>query len=420
MTGAAVLLLDAAGPEAGAIACTSAARGHQIHAAATPTEYATYSDELKELLAGRVLTDITRPEQAVEEIVAYGRRHGIGAVLTVNEYLTELAALVCAELGLPGNNPARAHAARDKAAMAQALAAAGVRTPYTRLARDAGELQAALDEVGFPCVIKPVAGAGSSGVTVAASPADAAAAAEAARTASQPYGGEGDPRVLVQAYATGTEYSVESVTQDGTTTHLAVTRKLVTGGARRVETGHSLPACLPARVEANVHREVHAAVRAVGIRHGASHTEVIVDASGQCTVIEIAARLGAGQIGVLIQHALGIDIWAALLDVALGRPAALTPTARRYATVRFLTSPRNGRLESLSGLPALGPNVPFVRWRAPLGSRVTQPEANAHRLGSFVVTGESAAAVEERAAALLQQVHIYVQPHTSSLVRPAR
>jgi biotin carboxylase len=179
------------------------------------------------------------------------KRRGVG----VNKYLTELAALACAELGLPGNDSARAHTARDKAAMVQTLAAAGVRTPYTRIARDTGELQAALDDarVGFPCVIKPVAGAGSSGVTVADSPADAVAAAEAARRAGRPYDGEGDARILVQAYATGTEYSVDSVTQDGVTTHLAVTRKLVTGGARRVETGHSLPACLPAPVEAAVH-----------------------------------------------------------------------------------------------------------------------------------------------------------------------
>ncbi|GAA3838928.1 ATP-grasp domain-containing protein [Streptomyces coacervatus] len=420
MTGVAVLLLDAAGPESGAIIRAAASRGHRVYAAAAPAEFAAYSGELKALLTGRVLTDFTRPAQAVEEIAAHARRHGIGAVLTVNEYLTELAALVCAELGLPGNDPARVHAARNKAAMAQALAAAGVRTPHTRLIRDDRELQATLDEVGLPCVIKPVAGAGSCGVTVAASPAAAAAAAEAARTAGRPYGGEDGAHILVQAYAPGTEYSVESVTQAGTTTHLAVTRKLVTGGARRVETGHSLPAHLPAPVEAAVHREVHAAIHAVGIHDGASHTEVIVDATGECTVIEIAARLAAGQIGILIQHALGIDIWAALLDVALGRPAALTPTTHRHATVRFLTSPYAGRLQSFSGLPTQGPGVPFVRWRAPLGSQVLQPGANAHRLGSFVVTGEGAAEVEERAVALLQQVRIHVDPHTSNPVRPAR
>lgn len=79
-------------------------------------------------------------------------------------------------------------------------------------------------------------------------------------------------------------------------THLAVTRKRVTSGAHRVETGHSLPVRLPPATEAAVHREVDAAIRGVGIRHGASHTEVIVEADGRRTVIEIAARFGTGQI----------------------------------------------------------------------------------------------------------------------------
>jgi biotin carboxylase len=256
---------------------------------------------------------------------------------------------------------------------------------------------------------------------VVTGPAGATAAADAARTVVGMYGSGGDPGVLVQAYAAGTEYSVESLTQDGTTTHLAVTRKQVTGGASRVETGHSLPVHLPPAIEAAVYREVEAAIRAAGIRHGASHTEVTVAAEGRCTVIEIGARLAAGHIGILIQHALGIDVWAALLDVALGRPAALAPTARGYATVRFLTSDRAGRLTSLSGLPTVGPGVPFVRRRAAIGDPVQEPGANIHRLGSFVVTGPDAAEVEERADSLLRRIRIHVGPHPSGpgQVRPA-
>lgn len=418
-----VLLLDAAGPEAGALTTAAAARGHRVHAATTAAACEGYEPEVKGLLAGHIVTDFARPDRAVDELAAYARRHGVGAVLTVNEYLTELAAHLCAELGVPGNDPGRARAARDKAAMAEAFAASGVRTPYTVLVRDSAGLRAALADprVGFPCVVKPLSGAGSAGVTVVSGSAGAAAAADAARSAVGMYDVGGDPGVLVQAYAAGTEYSVESFTQDGITAHLAVTRKQVTGGARRVETGHSLPVDLPPAIEAAVYRAVGAAIGAVGIRHSASHTEVIVAADGRCAVIEIGARLAAGQIGVLIQHALGVDVWAALLDVALGRPAGLAPTARGYATVRFVTSPHSGRLTSLSGLPTVGPGVPFVRWRAALGGPVQEPGANSHRLGSFVVTGPDAVEVEERADALLRRVRIRVEPtpENTGQVRPA-
>lgn len=131
MTGAAVLLLDAVGPESAALARAAANRGHQVHAATAADGQAPAPE-----LAGQVVTDFARPDRAVEEITAYARRHGVGAVLTTNEYLTQLAALVCAELGLPGNNPHLAPTARDKAAMASVLTAAGVRIPYTRLIHD--------------------------------------------------------------------------------------------------------------------------------------------------------------------------------------------------------------------------------------------------------------------------------------------
>ncbi|MFE7480788.1 ATP-grasp domain-containing protein [Streptomyces sp. NPDC057552] len=413
MTLPGVLLLDAAGPEAGALVTAVAARGHQVHAATTAVAYEGYGPELKDLLTGHIVTDFTRPDRALDELAAYARRCGVGAVLTVNEYLTELAAHLCAELGVPGNDQGRARAARDKAFMAEAFAAAGVSAPYTVLVRDEEGLRAVLADprVGFPCVIKPADGAGSADVRVVSGPAGAAAAVDAARAVAGRYASGGDPRVLVQAYAAGTEYSVESFTQGGTTTHLAVTRKHVTGGANRVETGHSLPVHLPPAVKAAVYRETEAAIRAAGIQHSASHTEVMVGRDGRCAVIEIGARLAAGQIGLLIQHALGVDVWAALLDIALGRPAALTPTARGYATVRFVTSPRAGRLTSLSGLPTVGAGVPFVRRRAAIGGLVHEPAANGHRLGSFVVTGPDAAEVEERADALLRQIRIHVEPH---------
>lgn len=159
-----------------------------------------------------------------------------------------------------------------------------------------------------------------------------------------------------------------------------------------------------------MHREVDAVIRAVGIPHGASHTEVIVDVACQCTIIEIAARIGAGHIGLLLQHALGIEVFAALLEVALGRPAVLTPTAHGYATVRFIAVPHAGWLVSVTGFRRPAPGVPFVRWRAPIGGMVHTPSANAQRLGAFVATGTDAAEVEQRADLLARQVQLRVVP----------
>ncbi len=258
--------------------------------------------------------------------------------------------------------------------------------------------------------VRSLAWAGSTGVTVVHDPAGVAAAWRAAYAPRGMYGMPLDQRVLVQDYVEGTEYSVESLTQHGSTTHLCATRKAVTTGNHRAEIGHSLPALLPPQIERAMHQEVERAITAVGIRNGASHTEVMLTPDGGCTVIEIGARLGAGQIGFLIQHALGIDPWKALLDAAFGRSANLIPARHEHATVRFLTSPRAGRLASVTGLPPTGPGVPAVQLRTAIGDVVHEARANRGRLGHFIVTGPDADTVDHHAKLLLAQITIEVVP----------
>lgn len=408
-----VLLLEAGGPESGALAATAAAVGHQVHAATTPDQHAGYSPDLLSVLSGCLMTDFSRPEHAVAEVVDYARRIGAGAVLSTNEYLTPLLAHVCAALGLPGNDPALAAAARNKADMAERFARHGVTAPSTLVVEYEDELLGlcAAGRLAFPCMIKPADGAGSAGVTVVNSADEALAAFRAVGERRGMYGMALDPRILVQDYVAGTEYSVESITQHGVSTHLCLTRKTVTGGAHRVELGHGLPAVLSPDTEAVVYREVERAIAAVGIRDSASHTEVMVTPDGRCAVIEIGARLGAGQIGFLIHHALGIDPWAACLDVALGRPARLAPTRRDFAAVRFLTGPRPGRLASVTGLPTISHRVPTVHMRRTVGDHVDAAAGNGSRLGYFVVTGPNPATVDRHTEDLFGRIRIEIGPH---------
>ncbi|MFK0017033.1 ATP-grasp domain-containing protein [Streptomyces sp. NPDC091027] len=408
-----VLLLEAAGPESGHLARTAAASGHPVHAVTTPEDLTGYSPALHNLLAGTLTTDLGNPQQALADTVAYARRINAAAVLTTNEYLTPLAAHTCALLDLPGNDPTTALAARDKAAMATAFTAAGVTAPRTHTLATPAALRTRFLRPGMrlPVVIKPADAAGSQGVTVLARLQDADTAWQHAHTAPGMYAGPAGRTVLLQQYIPGREYSVESFTQHGRTTHLAITAKTTSRGTHRVELAHTLPAQLPTAVEHSIRQETAKAVRAVGIRNGASHTEVIVTPTGRPYVIETAARIGAGHIGELLHHALGINPWTALLDLALGRPARLTPARRHHATVRFLTSPAAGRLTAVTGLPRPGPGTPLVRLRARPGDPVGPAHTNAGRLGSLIVVAPDARTTAARAAQLLDDIRIEVEPH---------
>ena len=75
-----------------------------------------------------------------------------------------IAARLAEALGLPGNPVAAVDAARDKHATRAIMAAAGLPTPANMLITEESQLEEAANLVGFPAVIKPIAGAGSMGV----------------------------------------------------------------------------------------------------------------------------------------------------------------------------------------------------------------------------------------------------------------
>jgi formate-dependent phosphoribosylglycinamide formyltransferase (GAR transformylase) len=81
------------------------------------------------------------------------------------ESLWEPGVLIAAKLRealeLPGMSVALSQLYRDKELMKRRLDAAGVRTPRHAVARSEDEIREAAERIGFPLIIKPIAGAGS-------------------------------------------------------------------------------------------------------------------------------------------------------------------------------------------------------------------------------------------------------------------
>ncbi len=409
-----ILLLEAAGPESGALVAGAVAAGMEVYVSTHRDIYASYNQDLRASLAGFLFTDFSSLDGAVRAIIEFSIRMDIGGILTVTEFLTPVVTLACAKLALPGNDPDLAFAARNKVTMNEQFIRYGVAAPKTVVLASEDDLTDRLEhgELEFPFVVKPADNAGSADVTVARNATEAMTAYRRTmrHDRQSKYGIALDRTVLAQEYVDGTEYSVESVTQGGRTTHICITRKIVTTSLYRAELGHGVPAVVAPDTAQRILAEVDKAIAAVGIRNGLSHTEVKLDLNGRCAVIEIGARPGAGQIGFLVELALGTEFWTVCIDVALGRPIRVTRPLNNYATVRFLTSPRCGVLASLANLPTPGPRVPIVRVRKTVGENVSVAEDNSARLGCFVVVGRDQQSVDRHADHLLSRVRIEVDP----------
>jgi biotin carboxylase len=89
------------------------------------------------------------------------RGHSLERIECLWEPGIMLAAELRAHFGVAGLTVEQAHRFRDKEAMKQALDAAGIRTPHHVAVDSVAGCWEAAEKIGFPVILKPIAGAGS-------------------------------------------------------------------------------------------------------------------------------------------------------------------------------------------------------------------------------------------------------------------
>ncbi len=100
-------------------------------------------------------------DDIVQEVRRAAERIRIDQVESVWEPTMVLAARLREALALPGMTVAQTLPFRDKELMKQKLDEAGIRTPRHARCTTAQECREAAERIGFPLIVKPIAGAGS-------------------------------------------------------------------------------------------------------------------------------------------------------------------------------------------------------------------------------------------------------------------
>ncbi|MCB1051774.1 MAG: ATP-grasp domain-containing protein [Acidobacteria bacterium] len=117
-----------------------------------------------------------------------------------------LAARIREMLGTPGMNVARTLPFRNKEMMKQVLDSAGLRTPRHRLAKTITQCWEFAEDIGFPIILKPIAGAGS---------ADTYRVNNADELRSVLPRLRHVPQVSVEEFVDGDEFTFDTVTING-------------------------------------------------------------------------------------------------------------------------------------------------------------------------------------------------------------
>jgi biotin carboxylase len=335
---------------------------------------------------------------------------GPAGLLTWSEALLERTAEAAARLGLPHMSPQAVRNCRDKLRTRRLLERAGLPSARHAVVHGLDQAREAADRIGYPVVLKPRALAGSSGVALARTPADLAAAHRHAGTAAFP-GLDALDGLIVEEYLDGPEVSVDSVAVGGAVHCVNLARKRLGYGGYFEEVGHLVS---PWRHEpwaaelVDMVTEVHAVL---GVTDGVTHAEVRLTDRGP-RLVELNGRLGGDFIPLLGRLATGVDLTAAAMDAALGILPDLRPTRDVCAAVRFLYPEHDGTVEELDLSGALA--VPGVERVVPLAEPGQQlllpPRGVVQRLAAVIAVAEDTAATDRALAEAAERVHVRVGP----------
>jgi len=368
----------------------------------------------KRLADDFILADNFNHAQVLNVLRSYFLKHKVAGVVTFSEENVELLTKVCHEFNFIGNGRTTAGYLRNKYAMRQRFAAWQIDQPNFALVTNDSELQIAIAKVGFPAIIKPVAGTGGDFVVKVTDKHNAQEIFDFIKKNATP---KFDPiffqnqyQFLYEKYLPGAEVSVEAVTQNGQTDVVAIVDKQTGDEPYFVDYKHSLPSKLDSEEQEMVERLVFAAHRALGIMNGITHTEIIMR-KDRPAIIEVAGQMGSQYIWDGVRTTWGVDLVEQAFRVALGLPItthqrALEP--KKYWACQYLEIEKSGIVAAIHGADEVAKikGVRDLYLDKEVGDAVLVPPLSFDTIGWLAAEGESHSEVDDVVSAGVDKLEI--------------
>lgn len=348
------------------------------------------------------LTDTDAVLAALRGLAEYAR---IDRVECLWEPYMILAAQIREAFGLPGLSVEQTVPFRDKERMKQVVGAAGIRTPHHVSTTTAAGVWEAAERIGFPLIVKPIAGAGSADTYRVDSTEQMNDVLPLLRHV---------PEVSVEEFVDGEEFTYDTVCVDGQVLFENIAwyrpRPLQMRSHEWISpVSIALRDLTPAELQGG--RRMGAEVlEALGFRTGFTHMEWYRTAQGETVFGEIGGRPPGGRIVDLMNYATDGDVYVGWAEAVVhGRVSQ--PLERRYNAGSVFKRARGaGRITRIDGLDALlaryGDHVALVDL-LPVGAARRDWRATVVSDGTVVVRHPELQQVIEMTEAFASQLELY-------------
>jgi len=277
------------------------------------------------------------PALFIDLLAFLARNRKIDRVIALEEFDVVTAALMREHLCLPGLSSSGAKVFRDKLSMAVHSQYAGIKVPDFVPLVNLEEVDAFLQRVPGPWVIKPRSDVSAIGIRKVTEREEVHRAIsemnerENLRERASYY--------VLARFVPGEVFHVDSVVNDGKVLFAGTNQY----GRPPMQVAHQGGAYISRTLERGSADEKtllainKKLVRALGLERGATHAEFIKsDADGEFYFLEIAARVGGAYISDVLEAASGVNLWRewARLEIADGKaPGKITALRREYAGI---------------------------------------------------------------------------------------
>jgi biotin carboxylase len=364
---------------------------------------------------GLALADVSEVVDVLDlpAVIEVGRRHGVDGVLTyAADRAVPVVAAVAEALGLPGIGTKTAHLMTNKIAMRRQLAEAGVPQPRFAAVRTLHEARAAAGSVGFPAVLKPADSAGQRGLFLCQSLDDVERHLHASLVQSI------EQEAILESYHQGLEVNGLLVLRDGEPVVVTLSdRRRPPGRGFGVAIAHVYPSTLFGDALEEVRRTGVHTVKALGLRDGIAYPQVLWSEDGVARLVEVAARIPAGQMDSVARYGVGVDLIEIALAQALGRPVPddlVVPKTQQPMAISFLTAKPGplptGKLVRVSGLERVEsfPGVVEAELYFQEGETIRPVQLDGDRRGYVIALGATNLDAVERAESAARLLDVEV------------
>ncbi|MFJ7326486.1 acetyl-CoA carboxylase biotin carboxylase subunit family protein [Streptomyces cyaneofuscatus] len=307
----------------------------------------------------------------------------VDQLIALSEFTLGIAAEVREALGIAGPRPEDVAVYRNKLTMKELVAKAGVRVPRFAPCGDAHSAVAFARSVGYPLIVKPVAGAASIGVHRVDDEAGLLSLIEGIDA--------GDYEI--EEFIEGVIHHVDGFADDASGIPFQAVSRYINDCLSFEAGGEPLGSVVlqSGELRGRIEEFARECVAALGMRSVPFHLELFVTETGELVFLEIAGRIGGAEVPYLTHRLFGVNlcqVWlnalcegTVTLPPRTGDPSGgwlIIPKPRRLpARVVSVTSPR----ESLTTL-----------WRelVPDAGEILQPGGSydAVHSGRYILLGD--------------------------------